>query len=340
MEITVRDIASRAGVSATTVSLVLNKKDQRISEKTRQKILAIANELNYTPNQIAVSLATKKSYTLGLILPDMSNLFFSSLAVGVERYAQMNQYSLFLCNSSGGLEKCISYIGVLEKRYVDGIIIVPPGNINSGTNYLRMREALDRCKVPYVLLERAVHDVYHDFVTSDNKVGGYLATEHLAGLGHTKIGCITGPLSEYGAMGRLAGYREVLEENHIPGSEDWIYEGDYSIESGFEGANRLIDRGITAIFACNDMMAIGALRAAAAHGVSVPQQLSVVGYDNNPVAELLSIPLTTVSQPAELMGRRACEILLRRLDDPNVPHRDYYFSPALIVRNTTAKPLE
>lgn len=336
MSVTVRDIAREAGVSATTVSLVLGKRDNRISEATRQRITALAKEMNYSPNQIAAALVTKKTNTIGLILPDMTNLFFATAASGIEKYAQQHQYSLLLSNSGESVDKCISYIHVLEKRYIDGIVVVPPSNINSGENYVKMQSALAACTVPYVLLERAVHNVYHDFVTSDNRRGGCLATEYLLGLGHVKIGCITGPLSEYGAVRRRQGYVEALAEHGIDLDEQLIYEGDFHIDSGFDGANVLLDKGVSAIFASNDMMALGVLRAATKRGVVVPEQLSVVGYDNSPLVEMANVPLTTVNQPADQMGRCACEILMRRIQNPNEQNRDHYFSPTLVERASAA----
>lgn len=337
MAITIHDIAKLAGVSATTVSWVLNKKDKPISEQTKQKILDIAREHNYTPNRVAVSLATKKTNTLGVIIPDLSNLFFLAIMGGIEKKAREKGYSIFLCNSGESVEACAKYVGELEKRCVDGIFIIPPAGINEGENYMIMQKALNESKTPYILIERAVHDVFHDFVTSDNEVGGDIATKHLIGLGHKKIGCITGPLSEYGAIRRLSGYKAAMQECGLPVPESYIYTGDYHMESGIAGASQLISLGVTAIFACNDLMAVGVLQAAEKHGIPVPGQLSVVGYDNNPIAKLVSVPLTTIGQPADLMGRRACKILLEKIDRTSDLHTDYYFSPVLIERKSTSK---
>lgn len=336
MAITIHDIARLAGVSATTVSWVLNNKDKRISEQTKKKIWDIARENNYMPNHIAVSLATNKTMTLGMILPDLTNLFFSKITGAIEKTAQESGYSLFLCNSGESAERCAKYIGELEMRRVDGIFIIPPANINEGDNYAIVQKALDNCKVPYILVERAVHNVFHDFITSDNEVGGDLATQHLISLGHKKIGCITGPLSEYSAKRRLLGYQDTMKEFGLDMPEEYVYEGNYHMESGVAGAEQLLPLGVTAIFACNDLMAAGVLQAAERHGVAVPQQLSVVGYDNNPLCKLLRVPLTTIAQPADLMGRRACRILLEKVDRLSDLHTDHYFSPSLKVRKSTA----
>ncbi len=335
---TIRDIAERAGVSHTAVSLVLNKKENRVSTETRNRILQIARELNYTPNQIAVSLATQKTFTIGLILPDLTNMYLSSIASGVEMYAQTQGYSVFFCNSNENVEKCISYINEFVKRKIDGIVVIPPSKINDGDGYIELSNALESCGIPYILVDRAVLHLFHDFITIDNNLGGYLATNHLLQLGHTRIGCITGPLTEFGASRRLSGYKEALSEAGIEIDETLIYEGNYHFDSGEQGASLLISNHVTAIFACNDMMALGVNKAATDLGLSIPRDLSIVGFDNNPIVNYMNLSLTTINQPSELMGKKACKILLHRMDFPEEPHKDYFFSPSLIVRNTTSKP--
>lgn len=369
--LTIREIAARAGVSHTTVSLVLNNKESRISEDTKARVLQVAQEANYIPNQIAISLATQKTHTLGLITPDLSNMFLSSLASGVEQFAQARGYSVFFCNCSESHQKCINYIREFTKRKIDGLVIIPPSTINDGTGYLDLSAALEESDIPYILVDRAVRHLSCDFVTIDNRLGGFLATEHLLGLGHKKIGCITGPLTEFGSQRRLQGYHDALSKYGVEVDNSFVYEGNYHFDSGVTGAEQLIASGVTAIFASNDMMALGVNKYATDHGLIIPRDLSIVGFDNNPLSELMSIGLTTISQPYDIMGRYACEILLNRIDgEPlqtqtqsgnsltirgstvnvndltdkqareNAPqkYKDYFFSPSLIVRQTTAAP--
>jgi len=372
-KLTIRDIAAHAGVSHTTVSLVLNNKESRVSAETKARILQIAQDMNYIPNQIAVSLATQKTHTIGLITPDLTNMFLSSLGAGVEMYAQTQGYSVFFCNCNEDYHKCIDYIHEFVKRKIDGLVVIPPSGINN-EGYLELAVALEESDIPYILVDRAVRHLSRDFITIDNKLGGFLATEHLLELGHKKIGCITGPLTEFGAQRRLQGYRDALEKTGIPITEAYIFEGNYHFYSGVRGAERLLAEGVTAIFACNDMMALGVNKYATDHGLVIPRDLSLVGFDNNPVTEFMSIGLTTISQPYDLMGRYACEILLNRIDGEqplsntqksndsltvrgstvsvkdlidkqareNAPnkYKDYFFSPSLIVRHTTAAPKE
>lgn len=339
MACTIRDIAEAAGVSVATVSLVLRDKECRVSDATRQKIRETAQKMHYVPNQIAVSLVTKKTNTIGLIYADMLNPFYSEMAVGIERNAYQNGHSLLICNCDEQVQRCVENISLLESRCIDGFILQPPETINASPELLALlQKSLKRCPVPYVILDRAIHDVYHDYVAADHQLGGTLATEHLMRLGHTRIGCITGSMSDYGTKRRLTGYREVLEKHGIEYDPALVYEGFYQIESGYRGAQTLFQKDVTAIFAFSDLIAVGVQRAAAERGISVPQDLSLVGYDDSSIAALCFVPLTTIRQPIELMGRRACEILLERMRAPDREHHDYYYPPALIQRSSTSIP--
>lgn len=339
MACTIRDIATAAGVSVSTVSLVLREKECRVSEATRQKIQAIAQQMNYVPNQIAVSLVTKKTHTIGLIYSNMLNPFYSEMAVGIERNARQNEHSLLICNCDEQVSRCVENIHLLESRCIDGFILQPPETINDNADQLReLQQTLQRCTTPYVILDRAIHDVYHDYVAADHQLGGSLATEHLVRLGHTRIGCITGSLSDYGSKRRLAGYRAVLDAHNLEFDPNLVYEGLYQIESGYRGALALFQQDVTAIFAFSDLIAVGVQRAASERHVSIPHDLSLVGYDDSSIAPLCSVPLTTIRQPIELIGRRACEILMERMRDAGRPQHDYYYPPALIQRSSCSIP--
>lgn len=336
---TIRDIARAAGVSVTTVSLVLRGKECRISEETRAKVQQTAREMHYVPNQVAVSLVTKKTNTIGLVYSDMLNPFYAEMAAGLERSAHLHDYGLLICNCDEQVERCIDNISLLESRCIDGFVLQPPETINASPSRLHaLQEKLKACTTPYVILDRAIHDVYHDYVAADHQLGGRLAAEHLVRLGHTRIGCITGSLSDYGSKRRLAGYREVLEAHGIPYDPSLVYEGLYQIESGYRGTCELLKKDITAIFAFSDLIAVGVQRAATEFGISIPHDLSLVGYDDSSIAPLCSVPLTTIRQPIELLGRQACEILLARIQNPAKEHVDYFYPPALIQRSSCSLP--
>lgn len=341
MPCTIRDIAQAAGVSVSSVSLVLRNKECRISEETKAKIRQVAQELNYVPNQIAVSLVTKKTRTIGLVYADMLNPFYAELAVGVERSTYLQDYSLLICNCDEMVDRCVDNISLLESRCIDGFVLQPPETINSSPVQLKkLQDKLNSCTIPYVILDRAIHDVYHDYVAADHQLGGYLAADYLIKMGHTRIGCITGSMSDYGTRRRLKGYQEALAAHNIEYDPSLVYEGLYAIESGYRGAQVLFQKGITAIFAFSDLIACGVQRAAMEQGISIPYDLSIVGYDDSSIANLCPVPLTTIRQPIELLGRRACEILLERINSPTNIHnyQDYFYPPMLIQRSSCSLP--
>lgn len=205
----------------------------------------------------------------------------------MKRNNESSGYSLLICNCDEQVRRCIDNITLLESRLIDGFIFQPPETTNASPEQLHdLQEKLKTCQTPYVILDRAIHDVYHDYVAADHQLGGYLATEHLYKLGHRRIGCITGSLSDYGSKRRLIGYQDVLKR----------------------------------------------------YGISIPQDLSLVGYDDSSIANLCSVPLTTIRQPIELLGKRACEILLGRIENNSNTHQDYFYPPALIQRSSCSLP--
>lgn len=335
LKTTVKDIAKEANVSTATVSLALSGKKTRISEATQNRIIEVAKRLNYKPNLIAQSLVTNKTKTLGMIIPNFIDQIFTHFASGLEKYGRENGYSLLICNSDNSAETCIQQIKLLESRGVEGMAIIPPADINETRQHIELRNTLEKSMIPYILVDRAVHNLYHDYVASDNIEGGYLAGEHLAKLGHKKIGVIAGLATEYGTIKRLKGFKGALKNYKIPENNELIVYSDYTVNGGYEAAKVLFQKHITAIFALNDMMAIGVYKAAAECNVRIPEDVSVVGYDNNPSSSLVHPPLTTISQPFQVIGRRACEILLERIINPDKANCDYFFTPTLVVREST-----
>lgn len=339
MAVTIKDIAKTAEVSVSAVSLVLRGKDCRVSEATRQRILKTAEELHYVPNQIAVSLVTRKTHIIGFIYSDMLNPFYSELAVGLERSARSRGYSLLICNSDNSVERCIENVQLLESRCIDGFVLQPPSGINANPEKLqRLHRKLQSCTIPYTILDCAIHDVFHDYVAADHRLGGRLVAEYLLELGHTKIGCITGNMSDYGTIHRMEGFRAVLEDKNLPLDESRIYYGQYLVESGYRGAIELFRQDVTAIFAFSDIIALGVEKAAAERGIRIPEDLSLVGYDDSFFANLCPVPMTTIRQPTETLGRRAFEVLIERIANPDREHQDYLYPPALIKRATCSIP--
>lgn len=329
--VTMRDVAERANVSVTTVSHVIN--DTRpVSYELRQRVLAAMDELGYQPNRLARSLRRGQTHTIGMIIPDNSNPFFAEVARGVEDTSFKQGYSVILCNSDGDLDKELLYTNVLAEKRVDGILFVAAG--------LSTERILDlqAQRMPLVVVDRDIPGAAVDSVLTDNARGGWLATRHLIDLDHRRIGCITGPSDITPSADRITGYRRALGEAGIPLDEALLVKGDFRYEGGYQAASQLLStrHRPTAIFACNDLMAIGAISAALAQGLRVPDDLSVVGYDDVRLASFANPPLTTIAQPKYEIGVIAATMLLERMLDLECPARRRVLETRLLPRQSAA----
>ena len=339
MRATLRDIAEMTGFSVPSVSLVLNDRPNRISAESREKILEAAKRLDYHPNQAAVSLITRRSNAIGLIIPDITNMFFAQIAKGAETRSSQLGYSLILCNTNDDPEKDLDYLNVLLDRGADGILLVSSYQPGIERKPLESKKLL--AEKPVVLVDRnadrLVDSGRYSGVFSDNELGAYLATKHLLSLGHRKIGCVTGPMGAASSKNRLFGYIRALQEAELPFDGALVREGNYHIDTGFEFGCALIDAGATAIFAFNDMMAYGVYRAASVKGISVPGELSIVGYDDLPFSEIAEPPLTSVRQGAYEIGVEAVNAIVRQITEPETAPQNVTLRPELVVRKSTAR---
>ena len=306
--VTLRDVARRAGVSTSTVSHVLNG-TRPVSEELRRRVLDAMHELGYEPNAVARSLKVNRSNTIGLIISDISNPFFTAVVRGVEDVAQARGYTVILCNSDEDVAKETTYLKVLRSKRVDGLILAPAGRPHE---YLRN---LVKADFPLVFLDRDIEGLGVAAVLLDNEGAARQAVRHLVDLGHRRIGMITGRPSISTTTERLAGYLAALREAGLPVDERLIVSGGSSIEGGRAAANALLDLDPrpTAIFSANNLMTIGALVAIDARGLSIPEDIALVGFDDFPWSGVLRPRLTTVAQPTYELGRMAAEVLLRRL---------------------------
>lgn len=332
---TIKDIANYTGFSVTTISLVLNNKAKKIPSTTRETIMNAARELNYHPNQLAVGLVKKRTETIGLIISDVSNVFFSNLAKGVEDECRCRGWNLILCNTNDKHERDLSYIQVLADKGVDGILFC----MAQDSDQKGAKESvalMKRLKIPFVMIDRFLLEAECCSVIVDHQQGGYLATKHLLELGHQRIGCVAGPLRLEDSLERLQGYQKALEEYGVPFRKELVYEGWYGRESGTEAVNVLLQKNISAIFAFNDMAAYGAYSQLRKKGFRVPDDISLVGYDDIFFSELLDVPLTTVRQPIYDMGQEATRQLVEEVESKNVSHKCITFQPELIQRESTA----
>lgn len=333
--ITIKDIARLANVSITTVSRVINNKSEGISEATRSKILEIIKETNYQPNTIARGLVTKKTKSIGLIIPDITNPFFPDIARGVEDSANIYGYNVFLCNTDDKIDKENDYIKALKEKYVDGIIFTS----SSITESKHISEIMNN-NIPIVMIDRYIKPERRKIcgVFLDNYKGGYLATKHLIDLGHNNIACISGPLYTESAKERLRGYKDALAENNIKINEEIIIEGDYKIKGGALALEKLLDKKyITGVFACNDLMAYGAYKTLKANGYKIPNDISVVGFDDIQLSQIMEPQLTTVKQPSYDMGLMAMRMLIKLIEGKRLSKKIINFEPQLIIRQSTKR---
>lgn len=333
--VTIKDIARETGLSITAISLVLNDRPNKISSASRQLIRDTARRLHYAPNPMARSLAGQGTKFIGQIVPDISGAFFSAMVQGADDEAYPRGYSLILASTGNDPKRELEAIASMSARRVDGLMITPSTRMDVGG----YRALIRQLELPVVLLDRVGSLDQLPSVSYDHRLGGYLATRHLLDLGHRRIACLAGG-GERAPEGdpRVAGYRWALQEAGLAPEPGSVMDGDYRQEGGYAAAQPLVERGFTGVFACNDAMAFGLYKRARELGVGIPGQLSVVGFDDLPFSELADPPLTTVSQPAQQLGRQAVRLLLDRLEHPERSIRSVCFEPRLVVRGS-AGPL-
>lgn len=332
MKSTLKDIAREAGLSISAVSLVLNDRPCRISEVNKERIRAIARKHNYTANQVARSLVSKCTRMLALILPDIENIFFSSLAKHIEEYCRQEDYALIITNTNDRYDDERSLLKRLAARGVDGIFLIV-SNESYRDNTALLKE-LKELSIPYVMVDRIYPELECDRVYFNNKEGGYRAVRHLLEHGHRKIACVTSPISYSNGRARLSGYLKAMEEYGCKVHSDYLEEGDYRFDSGYNAAGKLLKTDVTAAFICNDMMALGFLKRLYQEGLRIPQDFSLVGYDNLLSPFLLGVELTSVSQDVERLAACAGQMLLKRLGGDNRPPRSISLLPELSVRDS------
>lgn len=334
MRLTIVDIAKLAGVSKATVSRVINNNPNGVSIETRNKILNIIDENRFQPSFLARGLATKKTKTIGLIIPDIANPFFPQLVRGIEDYAHKAGYSLFLCNSDNDLKKEKEYVSVLIEKGVDGVILAP----SSSTGFNVKNDLLTVNDIPSVLLDRYVINSNYDAgVFVDNVKGAYMAVNQLIHNGNKNIAYISGSILITTSIDRFRGYSKALAENNLNVNNKLIREGDFSIQSGFIATTELIHDKVefNAIFAENDMMAIGVIKALKKFNIKIPGEVEVIGFDNIELSSIFEPPITTVSQPIYKMGKLSAETIIKLIEKKEIENSILILEPELIIRETT-----
>lgn len=330
MSVTIKTIAKLAGVSSAAVSKALNGHSD-ISDETKNKILKISKEIGYTPNAIARSLVTQKSNTIGLLIPNISTPIYAEIFKGLDNGARELGYSLFLCNTNDDIEIERDYVRNLMEKRVNGIIIAPVSeNIDDIVD-------ITRNSIPVIYIGGKVSDNMNNYVIVDNLYGSRLATEYLIQLGHKDIYMLTYNKDTKTNRDRIAGYRAVMLENKIDPKVFIYHENCSRRECGYRQTIKLIESEDipTAIFASNDMVALGVMEAALEKGLKIPDDISLIGYDDIVYASLPTIKLTTISQPKFEMGVLAIDLLFKMMNNFNVndKHRRIV-KPKLVIRNT------
>lgn len=329
MPATIKDIARETGFSIATISRVLNNSTYPVRASVREKILETAHDLGYRPNLVARSLRTDQTNTVGILVDDLLSPFSPPAVRGIQDQLKENNYISLIVNSDWDLEQEQAGIESLLSRPVDGIIFVEYSHLTSS-------EALGKANKPGVFVHRLFGTPIHNSVVPDDFYGASLAVDHLIRLGHRSIAYISGLETWHNSKERLEGYKATLEKHGIPFTDDWIRPGDWEVEGGYRGAQSLLQLSNrpTAIFAANDLMALGAIYAIQDAGLSVPDDIAVVGYDNREFTWIVRPNITTVIMPVYEMGRIAAEILLQQIVDGTQEHEEVKVKGELIVRDT------
>lgn len=327
-KVTLMDIAKKAGVSKTTVSMVLNNKDINVSEETRNKILLVSKELNYIPNTIARSLSTKKTETLGVVLPDIENPFFAEMIKAIEDIAEKSNYNVILCNSYNDVKKEEKYVKLLISKLVDGIIFISGGNSEENLNILRNN------KIPFVIVDRYVEMLGKcSGVFCLNSEGVTLGVNYLYEKGKRNIAFAAGPERLEVSHVRLKAYEKAAKDLGIY-KKELICHGEFTIKGGRESTEKLLqsNENIDAIFYSSDVMALGGMKLLTRRGIKIPEDISILGYDNINICSAIEPELSTVAQPIYEMGEKACELMVDIINGG--PTREVYLKTELIERAT------
>ena len=324
---TIKDVAKVAGVSVATVSRVLNSNGY-VNVDTKKRVDQAIEQLNYRPNDVARALFKGRSKMIALFVPDIMNPFFPELARAVEDITNKNGYTFVLCNTDDNLEKVLTYMDALQQKSVDGIIIVS-STITA--------ESLKRINVPVIALDR-IFSSELSTVTVDNYQGARKATEYLIGLGCQRIAHISGPINASNAKNRLQGYLDIVSD------EDWflpsyVASGSFNLQKAKDVAMELLMNHpeLDGIFAANDVMGIGVMKAAESLGIHVPNDLSVIAFDGITLGEMATPSLTTMEQPIYDMGARASEMLIEQINDQTLARKNEAFSVQLVERQSTKR---
>lgn len=322
------DVAKKASVSPATVSRVLRQPDL-VNKKTREKVLRVIDELNYKPHMIASQFRTQETKTILVIVPDITRPFFSEVLRGIEHTAVKNGYQVILGDTENNIEREKEYVELMYKKQADGVLL-----LTARMDSKSLKQLAD--SFPMVLACEYVDELDIPTVSIDNISGARKLTDHLINAGHKKIAYISGPMNVILSRDRLRGFQQAMAQYDLPVDPSYIQEGDYEIESGYNQMVKLLalEDPPTAVFVFNDEMALGTIKAVQDHGLKVPEDIAVVGFDNLKMATIFSPQMTTIDQPKYEIGQRATDMLLTLMKGGSLKKKKIVMKDELIIRES------
>lgn len=327
-------VAEHSKVSIATVSRVINN-DPKVSKETVLKVQASIKALDYKPNRVAQRLRSSNSKTklLGLIIPDIQNPFFVDVVRGVEDYAYRNNFAVMIGNFGQDEKKEKLYLDIFQSENIDGLIVAPIHGKDEGI------ENLVKNGIPVVCIDRGLTDIEVDIVKVDNELGAFNAVDHLLSIGHRRIAFISGNFKIPTYTGRLEGYKKALRKYGIPFDEKLVFAKNADYKSGFDLANLILEleERPTAVFSGNNLLTLGALEAIHGKNIKIPEEISIIGFDDMPWSISLNPPLTAVRQPGFDIGRKAAEMLYERIANPSKKNESVILDTELMIRKSTTR---
>ncbi|QWU13561.1 transcriptional regulator, LacI family [Paenibacillus sophorae] len=334
MSFTIKDVARLADVSIATVSRVLNR-SKPVSPEVREKVMKVVDELGYNPNPVARTLIMKESMLIGVLIPDIANTFISMFVRGIEKELFQQGYTALLCNTNSDTKVELHYLNLLREKYVDGVVLLTSAPKPEQIDFFNNHD------IPVIFSSHTDKDSRFPCINIDDYQASYDATKYLIGLGHRSIAFFCGPMEYYQTIRRFDGYKQALADYGIEFQTKWLFARDYNIESGYKSGMELFaqEDQPTAVCCVSDMVAIGAIRAAEDSGVSVPEDVSIMGFDDIPIAGAYRPALTTIRQPVYDLGAGSAQMLLKQIREKDNYIREAKILPHEIIERESCRVL-
>ncbi|AKG34602.1 LacI family DNA-binding transcriptional regulator [Paenibacillus durus] len=334
MSFTIKDVARLANVSIATVSRVLNR-SKPVSPEVREKVMKVVDELGYNPNPVARTLIMKESMLVGVLISDVANTFISMFVRGIEKELFQHGYTTLLCNTNGDTDVELHYLNLLRDKYVDGVVLLTSAPKQEQIDFF------DKNDIPVIFSSHTDKDGRFSCINIDDYQATYDAAKYLIGLGHRSIAFFSGPMEYYQTVERYNGYMQALADHGIEYQEGWLFDKDYDLDSGYKSGMELFAREDrpTAVCCVSDMVAIGAIRAAEDSGLRVPEDISIMGFDDIPIAGAYRPKITTVRQPVYELGSGSAQMLLKQIREKGTGSCESMVLPHEIIVRESCRAL-